>query len=58
MSQSADFAKLAEKHQSLERQLKEAIESLGADDLEIARLKREKLRIKDLMARMTPATRH
>lgn len=58
MALSAHLAELAEKHRALEDQISKAVASPGADDLEIRRLKREKLRLKDEMARLKSDTRH
>lgn len=47
MSVEGHIAALKSKHEVLESKIHEAENNLGIDDLEIAELKREKLRIKD-----------
>ncbi|MBX9684686.1 MAG: DUF465 domain-containing protein [Hyphomicrobium sp.] len=58
MAMAAHLAELAEKHKSLEDRIDRAIASPGSDDLEIRRLKREKLKLKDEIERLSKATRH
>ncbi len=47
MSLSTHLAELTEKHKLLERRIAETIAKPSTDELEIRRLKREKLKIKD-----------
>lgn len=56
MSLSAHLAELTEKHKHLERQIEEEIARPGSDDLEIRRMKQEKLRLKEQIARLTGDT--
>lgn len=60
MALAAHIAELAEKHRILERRIEEEVARPGSDDLEIHRLKLEKLKIKDEIARLSGAdeTRH
>ena len=59
MALGAHLAELAEKHRLLERKIENAVAHPGSDDLEIHRLKLEKLKIKDEMARLSQSeTRH
>lgn len=58
MAMSAHLAELAEKHRALEERIDQAIASPGSDDVEIRRLKQEKLRLKDEMERLRRETRH
>ena len=47
MSLSTHLAELSEKHKLLERRIAEKMASPSTDELEIRRLKREKLKLKD-----------
>jgi hypothetical protein len=59
MALAAHIAELAEKHKLLERRIEEEVARPGSDDLEIHRLKLEKLRLKDEIARLaSDETRH
>lgn len=59
MALAAHIAELAEKHRLLERRIEEAVTRPGTDDLEIHRLKLEKLKLKDEIARLNDSeTRH
>ena len=58
MAMAAHLAELAEKHRTLEERIDQAIASPATDDLEIRRLKQEKLKLKDEMERLSKATRH
>lgn len=58
MSLEAHLAELAEKHRVLERKIEEEEARLGSDDLEIRRLKQEKLKLKDQIVRLKTETRH
>lgn len=46
---------LSDKHRSLERQLEQALAHPSVSDFELAQLKREKLRIKDEIQRLSEA---
>ncbi len=58
MALASHLAELSEKHRSLERQIEEELSRPGADDLEINKLKKEKLRIKDEMTKLKSQTTH
>lgn len=61
MALSAHLAELSEKHRLLERRIEEAQSHPSIDTLEIANLKREKLKLKDQIVRLThnnTATQH
>ena len=47
MSLSTHLAELNEKHKLLERRIAESLAKPSTDELEIRRLKREKLKLKD-----------
>jgi hypothetical protein len=47
MSLSTHLAELSEKHKLLERRIQETLASPNKDELEIRRLKHEKLKLKD-----------
>jgi hypothetical protein len=60
MALAAHIAELAEKHRLLERKIEEEVARPGSDDIEIHRLKLEKLKLKDQIARLAgdDETRH
>ena len=58
MSLATHLAELSDKHRTLERRIEEEMARPGSSDFEIAKLKREKLKLKDEMARIGPKTRH
>lgn len=59
MSQIEHLAELERRHADLERKLEETIHHPSVDSLEITRLKRQKLHIKDEIARLrSEATIH
>lgn len=58
MSLASHLAELQRKHGDLDRQLDEALSHPSVDDLEIARLKRSKLAIKDQIEKLQSPTRH
>ncbi|MEQ1577551.1 MAG: DUF465 domain-containing protein [Hyphomicrobium sp.] len=58
MALSAHLQELSEKHRQLERRIEEEIGRPGSDDLTIRKLKREKLKIKDQITRLSSETRH
>ena len=57
MALAAHLAELSEKHKLLERRIEEEVTRPGSDDLEIHRLKLEKLKLKDEIVRLSE-TRH
>lgn len=52
MAIEAHMAEIVSRHRALERKIEEVRLQPSADQLEIARLKREKLRLKDELARL------
>ncbi len=52
MSLQAHISELGAKHQALKGEIEEELSHPGADDLHIAELKRQKLRLKDEIARL------
>ena len=59
MALVAHIAELTEKHRLLERKIEEEVSRPGSDDLEIQRLKLEKLKLKDQITRLSEnKTRH
>lgn len=53
MALSAHLAELAEKHKVLDRTIEEELAHPSSDELKIAKLKREKLKLKDEIARLS-----
>lgn len=59
MSLSAHLAELSEKHKSLERRIEQALAHPSSTDIEIKRLKLEKLRLKEQIDKLQiEETRH
>ena len=58
MTLAAHLAELSEKHRNLERRIEEEMARPSADEVQISRLKREKLRIKDEIVKIQSQTRH
>ena len=52
MAVSAHLTELAERHRMLEQKIEEALMRPSTDTLELSQLKREKLKLKDAMARL------
>ena len=52
MTFAGHLAELSEKHRSLELKIREEMARPSADDLQINRLKKEKLKIKDEMIKL------
>jgi hypothetical protein len=52
MTLAGHLAELSEKHRLLEARIQEELARPSADDLQISRLKKEKLKIKEEMARL------
>lgn len=52
MSLHAHLAELSEKHKLLERRIEEELGRPGSTDVEITRLKLEKLKLKDQITRL------
>ena len=57
MSVAAHLAELTEKHRSLERKIEEEMARPSADNVKISQWKREKLKLKDEMLKLSQ-TRH
>ncbi len=60
MSRAAHLAELSEKHKLLDRRIEQELSRPGASDVEIQRLKRAKLRLKEEIVKMEDkvAARH
>lgn len=58
MSLASHLEELQRKHGDIDREIGEALAHPSTDDLEIARLKRRKLAIKDEIERLQTPTRH
>jgi len=58
MPLASHLAELQRKHGELDRQIDEAMAHPSTDDIEVARLKRRKLAIKDEIERLQTPTRH
>ena len=58
MTLAGHLAELSEKHRLLEMRIQEELARPSADDIQISRLKKEKLRIKDEMAKLRGNGRH
>jgi hypothetical protein len=56
MSLSSHLQELKRKHSALSVAVEEAVRAPGIDDLHIADLKKQKLRIKEEIARLAPET--
>jgi hypothetical protein len=52
MTLATHLTELSEKHRQLERRIQEELARPGADDIQINRWKREKLKLKDEMAKL------
>lgn len=58
MTLAGHFAELSEKHRMLETRIQEELARPSADDLQINRLKKEKLRIKEELTKLQGNGRH
>jgi hypothetical protein len=58
MTLAAHLAELSEKHRILEMRIQEELARPGSDDLHISKLKKEKLKIRDQMAKLKNTDRH
>jgi hypothetical protein len=58
MTLAGHLAELSEKHRSLELKIQEEMARPSADELQVSRLKKEKLRIKDEMLKLKSNSRH
>jgi hypothetical protein len=52
MSLAADLSRLSEKHRQLELKIREELARPGSDETQIGLWKREKLKLKDQMAKL------
>jgi hypothetical protein len=52
MTRAANLAELSEKHRMLELKIREEMAHPGADETQIVQWKREKLKLKDEMAKL------
>jgi hypothetical protein len=53
--QEARIATLEQRHSQLDRKIDSEVHRAGSDDIEVARLKRERLSLKDQLAGMSSA---
>ncbi|MEO1280940.1 MAG: DUF465 domain-containing protein [Pseudomonadota bacterium] len=58
MSLEGHLTELSEKHKTLEKQISQEMARPGSDDVDIRRLKQEKLKIKEEIERLRGETRH
>jgi hypothetical protein len=58
MTLAGHLAELSEKHRMLEQKIQEELSRPGSDDLQIIRLKKEKLKIKDELTKLEGPSRH
>ncbi|KMK66614.1 YdcH family protein [Puniceibacterium sp. IMCC21224] len=58
MSLSSHLQELKKKHQSLSDAVEQAQRAPGIDDMHISELKKQKLRLKEEIARLSPQTMH
>lgn len=58
MTLDAHLAELSDKHRALDRKIEEELARPSVDDLKIVALKREKLRLKDELARLQAGEAH
>ncbi|MCP4383370.1 MAG: DUF465 domain-containing protein [Hyphomicrobiales bacterium] len=58
MTTNTHLDELERRHQSLEKQIQDAIAHPGTDDLEIAELKKRKLQLKDEITRLKTTSVH
>jgi hypothetical protein len=58
MTLATHLAELSERHRTLERQIEEELARPGGDDLQISKLKKEKLKIKDEITKLRSKATH
>jgi hypothetical protein len=58
MALDAHLAELSEKHRALDRKIEDEMARPTADDLKIAEMKRQKLRLKDEIERLKSELSH
>ncbi|MDX2309318.1 MAG: DUF465 domain-containing protein [Hyphomicrobium sp.] len=58
MALSAHLQELSEKHRQLDRRIEQEMARPGSDDLEIRRMKQQKLKIKEEIDRLESRSKH
>ena len=58
MTLAGHLLELSEKHRMLETRIQEELARPGADDLQISRLKKEKLKIKEEITKIQDTSQH
>lgn len=58
MAATAHIEELSEKHRAIERRIEEEMSHPSTDELTIVALKKEKLRLKDEIAKLEAETHH
>jgi hypothetical protein len=58
MAQSVQADEIAAQHQALDRRIREEVAKPSGDDLKIAEMKRQKLKLKDEISRREHDRRH
>lgn len=58
MAETMDLAELEQRHETLEAEITEALQHPSTNDLQLAELKRRKLRVKDEIARLNRSSLH
>jgi hypothetical protein len=58
MALSAHLYELSERHRQLDRRIEEEMSRPGSDDVEIRRMKQQKLKIKEEIDRLSSTSRH
>jgi hypothetical protein len=58
MTIAGHLAELSEKHRLLEQKIQEELARPSSDGLQISRLKKEKLRIKEALTKLESPSRH
>lgn len=58
MAVTAHIEELSEKHRAIERKIEEELKHPSSDELTVAALKKEKLRLKDEIEKLKAETRH
>lgn len=58
MALTGHLDELSQRHSALKRRIEEELARPGSDDIEIKRLKQEKLKLKDEIERLQHSVRH
>lgn len=58
MALSAHLHELSEKHRQLDRRIEQEMSRPGSDDVEIRRMKQQKLKIKEEIDRLAEGSKH